>query len=80
MKPAFLALIALAAGAAPSWAETRAERTACTPDVLRLCASQIPDAAAITACLRVKRASLSGGCRMVMDETDSAARNVASRR
>jgi hypothetical protein len=80
MKPVSLALIALVAGAAPSYAETRAERAACTPDVLRLCAAQIPNAGAITSCLRVKRASLSTGCRMVLDETDGAARSVATRR
>jgi hypothetical protein len=37
----------------------------CTGDVFRLCASEIPDRARITACMRRQRASLSQGCRSV---------------
>ena len=37
-------------------------RKACTPDVYRLCAGEIPNVRAITACLRRQKASLSPGC------------------
>ena len=41
------------------------QRRLCTGDVFRLCSSEIPDAARITACMRRQRASLSQGCRSV---------------
>jgi hypothetical protein len=80
MKSATFALLVVVAGAVPALAETRAERAACTPDVLRLCAAQIPDAGAITACLRERRATLSPGCRTVMEESVAPVRSVAARR
>jgi hypothetical protein len=39
----------------------------CTGDAFRLCSSEIPDIPAITACMYKHRASLSAGCRTVMD-------------
>jgi hypothetical protein len=39
----------------------------CTGDAFRLCSSEIPDVAAITACMMKQRARLSAGCRTVMD-------------
>nr|WP_235782883.1 hypothetical protein [Bradyrhizobium murdochi] len=51
---------------------TPEEREACTPDVLRLCSSHIPDAGAITACLRAKFVNLSDQCRYVISFRDSA--------
>jgi hypothetical protein len=45
----------------------------CTGDVFRLCSSEIPDIAKITACMRRQRASLSVACRQVMDRDDAAA-------
>ena len=39
----------------------------CTGDALRLCSSEIPDIPRITACMVKNRASLSSGCRTVMD-------------
>jgi hypothetical protein len=39
----------------------------CTGDAFRLCSSDIPDIPKITACMIKHRASLSSGCRMVMD-------------
>jgi hypothetical protein len=39
----------------------------CTGDAFRLCSSDIPDIAAITACMVKRRARLSSGCRTVMD-------------
>jgi hypothetical protein len=39
----------------------------CTGDAFRLCASEIPNIPAITACMVKHRANLSTGCRAVMD-------------
>ena len=39
----------------------------CTGDAMRLCGSEIPNVAKITACMMKQRASLSTGCRTVMD-------------
>jgi hypothetical protein len=39
----------------------------CTGDAFRLCSSEIPDVSRITACMLKQRASLSTGCRSVMD-------------
>jgi hypothetical protein len=52
----------------------------CTGDAFRLCGSEIPDVSRITACMMKKRASLSTGCRTVMDR-DLAAQSgkVASK-
>jgi hypothetical protein len=54
----------LSAIAAPAFSsqETREQRIACTPDVFRLCSAFIPDADAITICLREKSAALSDAC------------------
>jgi hypothetical protein len=42
-----------------------AQRTACTPDVFRLCGQFIPDVDGIVGCLRLQRPNLSPGCRAV---------------
>ena len=44
------------------------QRRACTPDVYRLCAGEIPSVAKITACLRRKKASLSPDCAAVFEQ------------
>lgn len=44
------------------------QRRACTPDVYRLCAGEIPNVRAITACLRRNKASLSDACRAAFDQ------------
>jgi hypothetical protein len=44
---------------------TPEQQMACTPDVWRLCASQIPDVGRIVACLRANTPRLSEGCRGV---------------
>jgi hypothetical protein len=54
------------AAAAPQ--ATPEQRKACTPDVYRLCAGEIPNAAAITACLRRHKAGLSDACRAVFEQ------------
>ena len=47
---------------------TPEQRKACSPDVYRLCAGEIPSVPKITACLRRKKASLSDACRAAMGE------------
>jgi hypothetical protein len=42
-----------------------AQRSACTPDVLRLCRQFIPDISGIVACLKLQRSNLSPACRAV---------------
>jgi hypothetical protein len=44
----------------------------CSSDAFRLCSSEIPNIPAITSCMVSKRASLSSGCRTVL-ERDLAA-------
>jgi hypothetical protein len=44
---------------------TPEQRAACTPDAFRLCASDMPNVPAITACMRKNRASLSPACKAV---------------
>ena len=47
---------------------TPEQKRACTPDVYRLCPGEIPNARAITACLRRQKASLSDACRAVFEQ------------
>nr|WP_210301999.1 hypothetical protein [Methylobacterium brachythecii] len=44
----------------------------CRDDVIRLCASAIPNRGRIIGCMKVQRASLSAGCRAIFDEQMSA--------
>lgn len=41
------------------------QRAACTPDAFRLCAGEIPNIPAITACMRTNRENLSPACKAV---------------
>lgn len=54
---------------------TADERAACTPDVFRLCSSEIPNVGKIIACLKVKKVELSPGCRTAIStpRTETAA-------
>ena len=47
---------------------TAAQRRACTPDVYRLCAGEIPSVPKIAACLRRNKGRLSEACRSAMGE------------
>jgi hypothetical protein len=47
---------------------TPEQRKACTPDVYRLCAGEIPNVRAITACLQRQKGNLSPACRAAMDQ------------
>jgi hypothetical protein len=52
----------------------------CTGDAFRLCASEIPNIPAITACMVKHKADLSTGCRAVMDkEAAKASGKVAAK-
>ena len=42
-----------------------AQRSACTPDVFRLCGQFIPDVDGIVGCLKLQRPNLSPACRAV---------------
>jgi hypothetical protein len=71
-------IIALAASmsglsTSSSFAFSAEAQQMCTGDAFRLCSSEIPDIAKITTCMRRQRASLSVGCRQVMDKDDAAA-------
>lgn len=66
------AALALCTIATASYALGTAEqRTACTPDVFRLCSSEIPNVDGIIACMKAKKSSLSPACRAVFDDTAS---------
>jgi hypothetical protein len=63
-----LMLAQAAAGSARADIATPAEKKACTPDVYRLCAGEIPNVRAITACLQRQKANLSEACRAVFEQ------------
>ena len=67
MGSAALASQAQEQGIAPQaqYQGTPAQRAACRPDVYRLCAGEIPNVRAITACLRKNASRLSEGCAAV---------------
>jgi hypothetical protein len=67
--PALALLLALfASGSALAAQGTPEQKKACTPDVYRLCAAEIPNVRAITSCLRRQKASLSDACRAVFEQ------------
>jgi hypothetical protein len=63
-----LLLSLVTAGSALADIATPQQRRACTPDVYRLCAGEIPNVRAITSCLRRQKASLSEACRAVFEQ------------
>jgi hypothetical protein len=63
-----LALTLFTTGSALAAPGTPEQKKACTPDVYRLCAGEIPNVRAITACLRRQKASLSEACRAVFEQ------------
>jgi hypothetical protein len=62
-----LSLALATTGSARAELATPEQRRACTPDVYRLCAGEIPNVRAITACLRRQKANLSDACRAVFE-------------
>jgi hypothetical protein len=75
-----LGAIALAGPAAAADRGTAAQRAACTPDVFRLCMSEIPNVDGIVACLKREKKNLSGGCRVAIlgDDKHVATRSIRS--
>lgn len=63
-----LCLALFSAGSALAEPGTPAQRRACTPDVYRLCAGEIPNVRAITACLRRQKENLSEACKAVFEQ------------
>ena len=61
-------LRSLTSGVALADLATPEQKKACTPDVYRLCAGEIPNVRAITACLRRQKANLSEACRAVFEQ------------
>jgi hypothetical protein len=63
-----LLCIFASASTASAYQGTAEQRKACTPDVYRLCAGEIPNVRAITACLQRQKGNLSAACRAAMDQ------------
>jgi hypothetical protein len=63
-----LLFVPFALGTAFAAPGTPEQRKACTPDVYRLCAGEIPNVRAITSCMRRQKASLSEACRAVFGQ------------
>jgi hypothetical protein len=64
--------LALSSYATASFAVvTTEQRVACTPDVFRLCSSEIPNVDHIISCMMAKKASLSQACRAAIDTATS---------
>ena len=61
-----------ASAAAEEYRGTYAQQLACTPDVMRLCGSEIPDVGRIVACLRQNEAQLNASCRAVFQSNAEA--------
>ena len=64
-----------AATSTASHAFSAEAQSMCSGDAFRLCSSEIPNIPKITACMISKRASLSSGCRTVMDRDLAAQRS-----
>jgi hypothetical protein len=62
-----LLLALFTTGAALAASATPEQKKACTPDVYRLCAGEIPNVRAIVSCLRRQKANLSEACRAVFE-------------
>jgi hypothetical protein len=70
--------LSFSAASTQSFAFSAEAQQMCTGDAFRLCSSEIPNIDRITACMMKQRASLSSGCRAVMDR-DLAAAKVAAK-
>jgi hypothetical protein len=78
LRPLALAVLLLAS--VPALAQgTSEQRAACTPDVLRLCAADIPDVGRITACLKRERARVGLACRHAMGGDVTATGSIGKR-
>ena len=79
-------ILALVGFATPSAADTTdeqrysvtaEERAACTPDVFRLCRSEIPSVKGIVACMKRERPNLSAACATVFDARVAKSRTAS---
>ena len=68
-----LALSISTVATSSSFAFSAKARQMCTGDAYRLCSSEIPNIARITACMLRNKANVSQGCRAVMDQEYAAA-------
>ena len=75
----FCAALVLVAMMAPASAYTDEQVSACTPDVMRLCADAIPDEGRITKCMIQKKTQVSATCLMVMKKGPSSTSRVAAK-
>jgi hypothetical protein len=66
-----LALSISTAATASSFAYSARAQQMCMGDAFRLCSSEIPSIARITACMRRNKARVSPGCRAVIDEEEA---------
>ena len=73
-----LASAATVLAARPGPAFSSEAQQMCTGDALRLCGHEVPNVQRITACMVKQRASLSPGCRAVMDREHAARRRAAA--
>ena len=71
---------ALASTASVAQTASPEAKQMCTGDAIRLCSSDIPNLAAIEACIKKKWDQLSSGCRTVLlrDQAALKSRNVAA--
>jgi hypothetical protein len=60
------------AAVAQEYRGTLAQRLACTPDVVRLCGSAVPDVGRIVACLRQNEMQLGASCKAVFESNAEA--------
>jgi hypothetical protein len=69
VRPLALAALLLtwSSAVAQEYRGTEQQRTACTPDVFRLCSWEIPNVDRIVTCLRREKSQLSPGCRQVFE-------------
>jgi hypothetical protein len=65
---------------ASAQAVTAEQRAACTPDAIRLCSSEIPDVAKVTACMKANQGSLSPRCRAAFLGATGGDRTVVAQR
>ena len=63
-------IVAQDAASAEDYRGTMEQQMACSPDVWRLCSSQIPDVNRIVACLQQNTTQLSSGCRAVFQSNN----------
>ena len=80
MKSMMLILLCLIIIAGRAFAQgTPEERAACTPDVFKLCSSDIPNISAIISCLQHKKPQLSQACRVVMTKSAANTRSLSGK-